>query len=181
MTHKDAVSLVDWFDRNGEWLLPYQRIRAVRSKESDIGVKRSLARMVHTGVVHPVARGLYANPRASSKPLYALESVAAVLKPRDISYLSLESVLSEHSIISQMPMRLTFMTTGRSQTFKTSYGVVEFVHSKRPRDTFLEETFFDEQRKINVAVVKRAYQDLKNVNRNLDLVDLDMLREALND
>lgn len=48
------------------------------------------------------------------------------------NYVSLESALSEYGLIAQIPIdRLTIMTTGRSSTYKTSFGIIEYTHTKR--------------------------------------------------
>jgi hypothetical protein len=62
------------------------------------------------------------------------------------------------------------MTTGAGKTFNTPYGIIEFVHSKRNPKTFLEETVFDAERGIHVALDRRAIDDLKNTGRSLDLL-----------
>ncbi len=92
------------------------------------------------------------------------------LRPWDFSYLSLESALSEAGWISQIPSRLTLMTTGRSQIFNTPYGTIEFVHTMQAENKLRNEIRFDPQRELAVATPTRALRDLKRVGRNLDLV-----------
>jgi len=92
------------------------------------------------------------------------------LRPWDSNYLSLEAALPEAGWISQIPSRLTVMTTGRTQTFNTPWGVIEFVHTARKGVDLSEGVVFDERRRIHVATPQRAWRDLKRVGRNLDLV-----------
>ncbi len=57
---------------------------------------------------------------------YYLNYIAPIIRPAERFYLSLETLLFEVCYISQMPNRLTFMTTGRSQIFNTPYGILKF-------------------------------------------------------
>lgn len=131
-----------------------------------------LARHQRAGIIERVARGLYVNPRARCLPPDVLSSLVSFLKPWDFSYVSLESALSEAGWISQIPSRLTLMTTGRSQTFETPYGTIEFVHTAQKLDRMPEDIYFDRTRELYVAAPERAYRDLKRTGRNLDLVEI---------
>jgi hypothetical protein len=90
--------------------------------------------------------------------------------PAQSSDLSLESLYSEAGWFSQIPSRLTAMTTGRSQTFDTPWGVIEFVHTACRSDRLAGGVRFDERRKRHVATPERAWHDLKRVGRNQNLV-----------
>ncbi len=131
---------------------------------------KALARHQQTGVIERIARGLYVNPRASCLPSDLLSALVPFLRPWDFNYLSLESALSEAGWISQIPSRLTLMTTGRSQIFNTPYGTIEFVHTMRAEGKLRNELRFDPQRELAVATPSRALRDLKRVGRNLDLI-----------
>ncbi|MDO8835030.1 MAG: hypothetical protein Q7V01_05515, partial [Vicinamibacterales bacterium] len=97
--------------------------------------------------------------------------LAAHLRPDDYYYLSLESALHEHGRISQIPNRLTLMTSGRSYTYSTPLGVIEFVHTARPPRAWRSRTELITSRNIHVASPELALADLKRVGRNLDLVE----------
>nr|WP_224788685.1 hypothetical protein [Pandoraea terrae] len=131
---------------------------------------RALTRHQESGIIERVARGLYINPRARSLPPDLLGALVPFLRPWDFNYLSLESALSQAGLISQIPSRLTLMTTGRSQTFNTPYGTLEFTHTSQKPDQLRDEMIFDNQRDFAVATPKRALRDLRRVGRNLDLV-----------
>ncbi len=62
------------------------------------------------------------------------------------------------------------MTTGRSQTFITPYGTIEFVHTMQAEGKLRSEIRFDPQRNLAVATLNRALRDLQRVGRDLDLV-----------
>ncbi len=93
-------------------------------------------------------------------------------------YISLESRLSEESVISQVPSRLTVVTTGKSKLFKTPFGMIEFTHTSRNPEDLVPRTRYDSQRRAFLASPFLAYEDLKNVRRNLDLIDYDELEDA---
>ncbi len=130
----------------------------------------AMSRHARSGLLQRVAPGLYLNPYAP-RPSWALERLAARLRPDDFFYVSLESALHEYGAISQMPSRLTLMTSGRSHTYETPLGVIEFVHTKRPPRVWRPRAVFDAQRSVHVANEGLAREDLQHVRRNLDLLD----------
>jgi hypothetical protein len=65
---------------------------------------------------------------------------------------------------------MTLMTTGRSRTFETPFGTLEFVHTAQTSDQLRGDMVFDEARQLEIATPERALRDLKRVGRNLDLV-----------
>ncbi len=76
-----------------------------------------------------------------------------------------------HGLISQIPLSvLTVMTTGRSYLQQTAYGLIEWTHTEQTDTTILNSTVWDPMRGCLIALPQQAYQDLKKVNRNLDLV-----------
>lgn len=129
-----------------------------------------LQRMVDRGVLVRAARGVYALAESSRSKTDLIEEVAVALRPGDWNYISLESALSEHGWISQIPVgRVTVMTTGRSGSFTTPWGVIEFTHTTRDPATILEDTV-DTGRPLRMAKVETALRDLRRVGRNLHLV-----------
>ena len=82
-----------------------------------------------------------------------LYNTASKLRSDYFNYLSLESVLSEAGIISQVPMSwLSFMSTGRSSIIKCgNYGTIEFVHTKKKIESFIEDIYYD----TNYNILKR--------------------------
>ena len=136
----------------------------------------ALKRHTKSGMLLHPARGVYINPHAKSQDPYTLEHIAKALRRGKYSYISLESMLSEIGVISQVPMSvLTVMTTGRSQTYKTPYGTIEFTHTKRSTADILNHTYFATPRPLRLAKRDMAISDLKRVGRNTDLI---LLEEA---
>lgn len=142
-------------------------------------LKVLLSRLVKRGELQRVCRGIYCYPRAKPDPLLVLPRAAARLRAGHFLYLSLESVLSEHGIISQLPLdRLTLMTSGRGGVIDCGdWGVIEFTHSKRGPADCRGELSYDPRRQLWVASVQLAWRDLRFVGRNLDVVDQHLLAE----
>ena len=80
----------------------------------------SLSRLSNKKLVKRICRGFYANPFNSP----TLEEISRqIYQP---SYISMESVLSTYSILSQIPHVLTCITTRLPHTFKTNFGTIEY-------------------------------------------------------
>lgn len=140
----------------------------------------TIKRLTKAEVLTKVSNGLYAGDRFKKMKKDALTSIAIKLRPFDVNYLSAESVLSSQSVISQQMFdRVTVMTTGRSGTFKTPYGVVEFTHTKRDPLSIIKSTFRSDYYGIRVAPVDIAFRDLKRIGRNVDMVDMEALNDAI--
>src|SRR5207248_10538025 len=93
--------------------------------------KLMMKRLADRGVLTRAARGVYVNPRARSMPSDVRAGLIRFLRPREISYVSLESKLSEAGAISQVSTVLTCMTTGSPGRFDTPWGAIEFTHTER--------------------------------------------------
>ncbi len=158
---------LDNWDKGGIWAFDLPRLEIIFGG-NDGSLKTSLMRHVQAGIIVRVFRGLYVNPRARSMPPEPILALVSLMRPFEFSYLSLESVLSDAGWISQIPFVHTIMTTGRSGTFATPYGVLEFTHTSRTVDS--AEVKFEKSRSIHVATPEKAYHDLHYVRRNLDLV-----------
>lgn len=172
-TSKMLETLDTWDFKFNKWLFTTNDLKIIFSEESENSLNKSMVRQVKSGVLVKVCKGIYANKRANSKPLFSLESIALYLKPNDFIYLSLESVLSEQGLISQIPSCLTFMTTGRSQKFSTSFGNIEFIHTKRELENAKGTILFNQEKGIHEASSQTALRDLKRVGRNMNLVSIE--------
>jgi predicted transcriptional regulator of viral defense system len=169
MRASDLLSSLDRWDRDGIWVFSTNTLRLM-FKEDRATLQKALAAHARTGLIEHLARGLYLNPRARSLPADVLSALVPFFRPWDFNYLSLESALSEAGWLSQVPSRLTLMTTGRSQTFATPYGTIEFVHTARSKESVRSDVVMDQRRGFAIALPERAWRDLKRVGRSLDLV-----------
>ena len=167
-------------DRQGVYVLAKHEIGKLFPQESDKALEKSLQRLVSDKLLLRVAKGIYINPFAASKNSWAIEEVAKALRPDSFSYVSLESILSEYGVISQIPInRITVMTTGARGVFQTPLGTIEFTHTKRSPESLLQRTLFDERRPLRVAKKSTAVQDLYRVGRNTNMMDLAELEDLI--
>jgi len=75
-----------------------------------------LSRAIKGGLLKRVCRGLYLYPDTDPGDGLLLYRAAARLRAGDFNYLSLESVLSDAGVISQIPIAwITLMSSGRDE------------------------------------------------------------------
>ncbi len=178
MTKIELIRKLSELDRRGIHVLARRDIGKLFPDESEKAMEKSLQRMVSDGLLQRVAKGLYANPAAASKNRWLAEEVAKALRPGCLSYVSLESILSEYGAISQIPInRMTVMTTGRSGIHKTPFGTIEFTHTQRARSEILGRTLAPKGRPLRIATQSAAIRDLLRVGRNANM----LIREELED
>ena len=171
MTKIELIHRLAELDRLGIHVLARRDIEKLFPDEGEKAMEKSLQRMVSDGLLQRVAKGLYVNPAASSKNRWIAEEIAKALRPGCLSYVSLESMLSEYGAISQIPIdRITVMTTGRSGLHRTPFGTIEFTHTKRPRSDILGSTLAPKGRPLRIATRSAAVRDLLRVGRNSNMI-----------
>jgi predicted transcriptional regulator of viral defense system len=176
MKRMELIQKLAALDRQGVYVLAKRDVEKLFPDEGEKSLAQSLKRMVGDGLLQRVARGLYVNPAASSKNRWIGEEIAKALRPGQLSYLSLESILSEYGVISQIPVsRMTVMTTGASGLIETPYGVIEFTHTKRSVAEIIKRTLVPKGRPLRIATQEAAVRDLLRVGRNVNMMDLSAL------
>jgi hypothetical protein len=140
-------------------------------------LKLKTKRLADQRVLVRAARGVYVNPRTRSMPNDVRGGLIRFLRPREVTYVSLESRLSEAGAISQVTTVLTCMTTGSPGRFNTPWGAIEFTHTDRPIVFGTDVHARDDG--VLEATVERSARDLRRVGRNTDLIDEQTLAEAL--
>jgi predicted transcriptional regulator of viral defense system len=136
-----------------------------------------LSRAVEQELLLRVCKGVYIYSRANYQKGVVLYHTASRLREETLSYLSLESVLSEAGLISQIPLGwITLMTRGRSGKINCGpWGTIEFIHTQRKSETLMEELKFDDRYGLWRASVKLALLDMRFARRPMDLVDMNMV------
>jgi hypothetical protein len=172
MTRKELDKFLKFLDKHNCWIFTIQTAELCFQEDPNT-LRHGLSRHVKSGAITRLARGFYADLRSKAMPLYALEDMVKYLRPNEISYLSQESRLSELGIISQVPNRISVMTTGSSQVYHTPIGTIEITHTNRKLSYSSDCIKFDHHRKIFVASPKTALEDLRNAKRNMGLVDFE--------
>lgn len=178
MNQLQAIQILREWDKKGKFVFTKNELRKLFSNDKDKAFAEGLLRLVKDNILERACRGIYLNPNASSMNGYTIEHIAKALRQGEYNYVSLESILSEYGVISQIPIdRLTVMTTGREGVYNTFYGVIEYTHTKRSISDIINSIQKIERRPLRIATKKTAWRDLKRVGRNLHLVN----RAELND
>ena len=179
MNRNQAANALRQWDERGRYVFARQDLAKLFPTDSPKTLAAGLGRLVQAGLLQRVCRGVYVNPHARCFDRYVLERITVIVRRGEYSYVSLESMLAEYGIISQIPVdRLTVMTTGRKGLCATPYGVIEFTHTHRQPASLLAGTIWIENRPLRVATAGTAWRDLKRVGRNLHLVDVTELPDA---
>ena len=140
-----------------------------------------LSRAVKAGVLRRICKGIYFYPVRDYPLGNLLFHAAARRRAGDFNYMSLETVLSDAGVISQVPMQwITVMTSGRSHIVDCGeFGHIEFIHTARkPRD-LADELAYDLGRHLWRATVALAIRDMKVTRRSMDLVAAEDLHELV--
>ena len=126
-----------------------------------------LSRAVKSGILERVCRGYYVYQKNNFPKDLLLYFTAGRLRSDTFCYLSLESILSEHGIISQIPLGcITMMTGGRSGIINCGkYGRIEFTHTKKKPEDIGHLLTYDFRYKLWRANVQLALQDWRAVQR----------------
>ncbi|NHZ88164.1 hypothetical protein F2P45_03865 [Massilia sp. CCM 8733] len=174
----ELIRKLSELDRRGVYVMARRDIEKLFPEEGEKAMEKSLQRMVADGLLQRVAKGLYLNPAATSKNRWVAEEIAKALRPGCLSYVSLESVLSEYGVISQIPIsRMTVMTTGKSGVVDTPFATIEFTHTKRGVAQIIERTILVKSRPLRIATRQAAIRDLLRVGRNANMIDHNALED----
>ncbi|WP_370298055.1 type IV toxin-antitoxin system AbiEi family antitoxin [Rheinheimera baltica] len=131
-----------------------------------------LADSVKKGIIRRVVTGQFESTLTPPAPATAIYKIIKKMRSEVLNYISLESQLSHTGDISQVIMgRVTVMTKGRSGTFFTPYGIIEFVHTKKPLSKIAPNLYFDPEVSMYRATVEQAIADLKSCNRNIHMLE----------
>ncbi len=170
MSNMERRGVSVWALRDLEKIFPEERGKAM---------EKSLQRLVLNGLLVKAARGIYVYALASPEhQQWRIEEVARALRPGKLCYVSLESMLSEYGVISQIPVsHFTVMTNGAGGLHETPFGVIEFTHTERSVPSILDRTIFVEGRPLRIAKKWAAVQDLRRVGRNVNMIDTDELMD----
>jgi predicted transcriptional regulator of viral defense system len=177
MKQLDAIKKLAEYDKQGRYVYALSDLRKVFHNDSESTLRAGIKRLIKDEILVRASNGVFVYTQAHSKGSNTLEQIARTIRRGEYNYVSLESALSEYGAISQIPVdRLTVMTTGRSGEFKTSFGVIEFTHTKRTIVDILDNTV-EVDRPLRLATLPAALRDLKQVGRNLHLVDDEVVNE----
>ena len=176
MNREQAIRVLREQDRKGKYVFSNHDLHKLFPEDSFKTFNEGLRRLVKSGEIKRACRDVYVNEEAKQFDSYTIERIVITLRRGEYSYVSLESILSEYGVISQIPIdRITIMTTGRKGIYNTAYGVIEFTHTKRTVKDILENTTKVNERPLRIASKQAAWRDLKRVGRNINLVNQEEL------
>jgi predicted transcriptional regulator of viral defense system len=143
--------------------------------------KALLSRAQKAGVLKRVCKGIYLDPRANYPAGLVLFHAAAKLRADAFNYLSLETVLSDAGVISQIPLNwITLMSSGRSHIVDCGdFGHIEIIHTKRKPADVGDQLSYDPDCHLWRASVTLALLDMKLTRRSTDLVDWSLADELV--
>ena len=171
MNRMQAIQVFNQMDHKGRFVFNRYDLEKMFPVDNSKTLQEGLRRLVKSGLLIHACRNVYVNHNARSFDSYVIEHIAKALRRGEYNYVSLESMLSEYGLISQIPIdRLTVMTTGRSGIYETAYGVIEFTHTSRSADEIRNNIQTVSERPLRIAKRATAVRDLKRVNRNLKLL-----------
>jgi len=140
---------------------------ALFPKKSESALLVLLGRAVKNGTLERICRGYYIYKKITYPRELVLYHLAGRLRANVFCYLSLESVLSENGVISQIPLScVTLMTTGRSGVINCGkFGRIEFTHTKKSLADIGHLLSFDFRYKLWRASTELALLDWRAVGR----------------
>src|SRR5689334_7784138 len=97
--------LSQWLSENANakhFLFTFKDLRALCYKQSDSTFKTLLSRIVRSGILVRVCRGMYLYRKALPVDGLLLFHIAALLRADTFNYISLETALSDAGVISQI-------------------------------------------------------------------------------
>ena len=177
MKRRLLMQKLDDMDRRGVWAFTPATFSALLGEPDPNYLKLMMKRLADQGVLVRAARGVYANPHARSMPRDVRRGLIRFLRPREVTYVSLEYRLSEAGVISQVATTLTCMTTGSPGRFDTPWGAIEFTHTDRHIAVGTDVHASDDG--VFDATVERSVRDLRRVGRNTGLIDEETLAEVI--
>ena len=156
-------------------------LRSILPKLSADAFKALLSRAAKKNTLKRICRGLYSYPSRCNTTGLELYHAAARLRAHEFNYISLESVLSDAGVISQIPMHwITIMSSGRSQIIDCKeLGHIEFIHTKKKPETLVDKLSYDKQCHLWRSNISLALDDMTATKRNLDLIDWSIANELI--
>ena len=172
-----------WLSQNANekhYLFTLRDLRALCPDLSESAFKVLLSR-ASAYLLTRVCRGIYLFKETLPLDGLLLFRIAALLRADEFNYISLETVLSDAGVISQVPINcISIMSSGRSSIISCKeFGTVEFVHTNQKPIDLIDKLNYDNNCGLWRANVSLALRDMKRVHRNCDLIDWDVVNELI--
>ena len=140
-----------------------------------------LSRAVDAKVLVKVCKKIYLFKKYYKNDGNLLFHVAGLLRSNHFNYVSLETILSSCGVISQVPMNwISLMSSGRSYLISCQeFGTIEFIHTTQKPAKIKDFLDYDQPTRLWHAQPQLALRDMKRTNRNLDLINWEILNELI--
>lgn len=174
-------SLLSEYAKNKRYLFTASDLRSLFHKLSDAAFKTLLSRSVDSKILTRLCRGLYLFEKNYQADGLLLFHTAALLRAQSFNYISLETILSEAGIISQIPINwISIMSSGRSNIIQCGqFGTIEYIHTNQKPSHLKDELTYDKKCGFWKASVKLALRDMKMTKRDHDLINWDMINDSI--
>jgi len=175
--------LRQWLEKNASdesYLFMISDLKALFPSLAPGSFRTLLSRSVLSGCLDRVCRGLYRYPKVAPTGLILFHA-AARLRANHCNYISLETVLSDAGVISQMPINyISVMSSGRGGRVSCGrFGTIEFIHTKKNPSDLVNKLYYDARCRMWRANIGLALSDMKSTHRNCDLIDWDVANELI--
>jgi predicted transcriptional regulator of viral defense system len=176
--------LSNWLMENANenhYLFSTTDFRSLLPELSHESFKVLLSRAVRSGHLTRVCRSIYIYKKAMKNDGLVLFHIASILRSDKFNYISLETVLSDAGVISQVPINwISIISSGRSNKISCGiFGTIEFVHTDRSPNDVMDHLTYDTKCGMWRASINLALQDMKITRRNCDLIDPDIVNELI--
>ncbi|HQZ87996.1 MAG TPA: hypothetical protein PLV31_04370 [Gammaproteobacteria bacterium] len=163
------------------YLFTLHDLRALCPTLSDPAFKTLLSRAVRSELLLRLCRGIYLYKKSAILDGLLLFHTAALLRAKAFNYISLETVLSDAGVISQIPMNwVSIMSSGRSRIMSCGdFGTIEFIHTNQKPTDLINQLTYDHHCGLWRANVALALRDMKITHRNCDLINWDIAHELI--
>ncbi len=169
------------FSSSERCLFTSHDLRALLPHLSNAAFKTLLSRAVKEGYLVHFCRGLYLYEPVAPTSGLLLFHAAARIRANSFNYISLETVLSDAGVISQIPINtVSIMSSGRSNIISCGrFGRIDFVHTQQSANELIEQVLYDARCKLWRAKVPLALRDMRATHRNLDLINWSIVDELI--
>ncbi len=178
---RQLMDVISHLANQQAYLFTLADLRSVLPEHSETAFKTLLSRAVREGRLIRLCRGLYLYEKANPNRGLILAHAVSKLRPLGLNYLSLETVLSDAGIISQIPMnRIMVMSSGRSGIIDCgTWGSIEFIKTRQHPENLVGQLEYDPKARLWRASVAQALRDMRATHRNVDLIDWKVAHEFI--
>ena len=156
--------------------------RAIFPQVSNATFRALLSKAAAFKLITRICKGIYLyRPAYTTPDGCLLFHVATLLRADKFNYISLETALSQYSIIPKNNDNwISIMSSGGSNKISCGdFGTIEFIHTKQKPSDIKAHLFYHKERGLWQADVILAIRDMKRIRKNLDLIDWHKVNEIM--